>query len=201
MKLPQIDDGQDQVVAYMNEGPVGVDPNNGDLLWSYPYKNSQGVNASTPVWGDGNLLFCSSAFDGGSLVLKLTRAGDKTTVQEVWSHKLMRMHFSNVIRLGDTLYGTSGDFGPTPLTAVDVKTGQVLWRDRSLAKAELLYTGDRFIAIDEDGNLILATPTPTGLKIHAKVELLKNNAWTPPSLVGTTLYIRDRKAIMALDLK
>jgi outer membrane protein assembly factor BamB len=194
-------DGQDQLVAFMNEGPVGLDPNNGELLWSYPFKNSQGVNASTPVWGDGNLLFCSSGYDGGSLVLKLTKTGDKTTAQEVWSHKLMRMHFSNVIRLGDTLYGTSGDFGPTPLTAVDVKTGQVLWRDRNLAKAELLYVGDRFIALDEDGHLIMAAPTPTGLKIHAKVELLKHNAWTPPTLVGTTLYVRDRKTIMALDLK
>ncbi len=194
-------EGQDQLVAFMNEGPVGIEPNSGDLLWSYPHKNSPQVNASTPVWGDDNLLFGSSAYDGGSFVLKLTKTGDKTTVQEVWAHKLMRMHFSNVIRLGDTLYGTSGDFGPTPLTAVDVKTGQVLWRDRSLAKAELLYVGDRFIAIDEDGHLIMATPTPTGLKIQAKVELLKHNAWTPPTLVGTTLYVRDRKTIMALDLK
>jgi outer membrane protein assembly factor BamB len=194
-------DGQDQLVAFMHEGPLGIDPNTGDLLWSYPFKNSQSVNASTPVWGDGNLLFCSSAYDGGSLVLKLTRSGDKTTAQEVWSHKLMRMHFSNVIRLGDTIYGTSGDFGPTPLTALDVKTGQVLWRDRNLAKAELLYAGDRFIALDEDGQLIMATPTPTGLKMLAKVDLLEHNAWTPPTLVGTTLYIRDRKTIMALDLK
>ena len=194
-------DGQDQLVAFMHEGPLGIDPNNGDLLWSHPFKNSQSVNASTPVWGDGNLLFCSSAYDGGSLVLKLTRSGDKTTAQEVWSHKLMRMHFSNVIRLGDTIYGTSGDFGPTPLTALDVKTGQVLWRDRNLAKAELLYAGDRFIALDEDGQLIMATPTPTGLKMLAKFDLLEHNAWTPPTLVGTTLYIRDRKTIMALDLK
>jgi outer membrane protein assembly factor BamB len=194
-------DGQDQLVAYLNEGPVGVDPNNGDLLWSYPHENSQGVNASTPVWGNDNLLFCSSAYDGGSLVLQLTKTGDKTTVQKVWSHRLMRMHFTNVIRLGDTVYGTSGDFGPTPFTAVDVQTGQILWRDRNLAKAALIYAGDRFIAIDEDGHLIMATLTETGLKINAKVELLETNAWTPPTLVGTTLYVRDRHSIMALDLQ
>jgi len=194
-------DGQDQLVAFMNEGPVGIDPNDGALLWSYPHQNSTETNASTPVWGDDNLLFGSSAYDGGSFVLKLTRTGNKTTVQEIWAHKLMRMHFGNVIRLGDTVYGTSGDFGPTPLIAVDIKTGQILWRDRSVAKAELLYTGDRFIALDEDGHLLMATPTPTGLKMQAKVEVLKTNAWTPPTLVGATLYVRDRKTIMALDLK
>jgi len=26
-------------------------------------------------------------------------------------------------------------------------------------------------------------------------------AWTPPTLAGTALYVRDRKTIMALDLK
>jgi hypothetical protein len=77
----------------------------------------------------------------------------------------------------------------------------VLWRDWGLAKAALLYIGDWFIVLDEDGHLIMATLTPTGLKIHAKVELLKSNDWTPPLLVGATLYVRDRKTIMALDLE
>ena len=46
-----------------------------------------------------------------------------------------------------------------------------------------------------------ATPTPEGLKLHSKVELLKSNAWTVPTLAGTRLYVRDRRTIMALDLK
>ena len=54
--------------------------------------------------------------------------------------------------------------------------------------------------IDEDGKLVLATPTPAGLTIHSEVALLNHNAWTVPTLVGTTLYVRDRKIILALDL-
>ena len=194
-------DGQDQLVAYMHEGPVGVDPNNGDLLWSYPFKNSESVNASTPVWGDDNLLFCSSAYDGGSLVLKLTRNGNQTTVEQVWANKLMRIHFGNAIRVGNYVYASSGE-GPAPFTAIDVKTGQIAWRTRGLGRASVLLAEGRFILLDEDGNLALATPTPEGLKIHSKVEsLLTSYAWTPPTLVGTTLYVRNRKTIMALDLK
>ncbi len=29
---------------------------------------------------------------------------------------------------------------------------------------------------------------------------MTENAWTPPTLVGTKLYVRDRKNIVALDL-
>jgi hypothetical protein len=47
---------------------------------------------------------------------------------------------------------------------------------------------------------MLATASPAGLKVQAKVELLKDNAWTAPTLVGTKLYVRDRKTIMALEL-
>jgi hypothetical protein len=34
----------------------------------------------------------------------------------------------------------------------------------------------------------------------AKAELLTSLAWTPPALVGTRLYIRDRRNMMAVEL-
>jgi outer membrane protein assembly factor BamB len=195
-------DGQEQLVAFMYDDVVGLDPRGGDLLWSYPHKTEFGLNVSTPVWGEAdNLLFVSSSYGGGSRALKLTRAGAKTTVEEVWAHKLMRIHYGNVVRLGDYVYGSSGDFGTAPFTAVNVKTGKVAWRDRSLARSSFVAAEGRFIILDEDGSLTLATPTPEGLKVHSKAELLKGNAWTAPTLAGTRLYVRDRKTIAAFDLK
>jgi outer membrane protein assembly factor BamB len=192
--------GQDQLVAFMWGEIVGVDPNNGNLLWSHPHPVEYGLNTSTPVWGSDNLLFVSSGYSGGSRVLKLTRAADKTTVEEVWANRLMRIHFTNAIRVGDSIYGSSGDFGPAPFTAVDVKTGNVQWRHRSFPRASFLFADGRFIILDEDGHLLLATATPQGLTVTSKVELLSNQSWTVPSLSGTRLYLRDRKNIMALEL-
>jgi outer membrane protein assembly factor BamB len=193
-------DGQDQLVAFMYGEVVGVDPNNGDLLWSHPHPVDHGLNTTTPIWGPDNLLFISSGYDGGSRVIKLSRAGDKTMVEELWASRLMRVHFSNAIRIGDLVCGSSGDFGPAPFTAIDVKTGKVLWRNRSFPRASFLFADGRFIILDEDGQLILATATAEGLTVISKVALLSNQAWTVPSLAGTRLYLRDRKNIMALDL-
>lgn len=193
--------GQQQAVLMMESEVIGIDPNNGELLWSHPHKNRTKTNVSTPIWGEDNLLFCSSAYDSGSRALKLSREGDTTKVEEVWYQRQMRVHMSNAIRLGDTVYASSGDFGPTPFTALNVKTGQVLWQDRNLSKASFLSADGRFILLDEDGELILATPTAEGLKIQAKVSLLTKTAWTPPTLVGTKLFLRDRKTVLALDLK
>ncbi len=55
--------------------------------------------------------------------------------------------------------------------------------------------------LDEDGTLSLAKVGPKGIEIISKVEqLLKEKAWTVPTLAGKTLYLRDNKSILALDL-
>jgi hypothetical protein len=152
-----------------------------------------------PVWGGDNLLFFSSSYGNGSRVLRLTREGEKTRVEEVWHNGRVRVHFGSVVRIGDTVYASSGHDGPAPLTAVDVPTGRILWQSREFAKANFVWADGRLILVDQDGHLGLATPTPEGLTVHAKVLMLSPNAWTLPTLVGTRLYARDRKVIMALD--
>jgi hypothetical protein len=42
--------------------------------------------------------------------------------------------------------------------------------------------------------------SPDGLKVLARAPVLQNISWTPPTLVGTTLYVRDRKSIAAFNL-
>ena len=193
-------DGQDQLIAFLGKVVAGIDPNNGNLLWSHGHVTEWGLNISNPVWGPDNLLFISSAYSGGSRVVKLTQKDGKTTAEEVWAHKRMRLHHGTAIRIGDYVYGSSGDFGPAFFAAVNVKTGDIAYQDRSFPKVNFVSADGKLIILDEDGNLALATATPTELKVISKVSVLKNLAWTAPTLVGTKLYLRDRKTIAAYDL-
>lgn len=193
-------DGQDQLIMFLGKVVAGLDPNNGNLLWSHPHVTEWGLNITMPVWGDDNLLFISSAYSGGSRVLKLRQKDGKTTVEELWFHKQLRIHHGTAIRVGDHVYGSSGDFGPAFFAAVNVKTGDVLYRDRSFPKTTFVLAEGKFIILDEDGNLALATASPAGLKVISKASIMKNLAWTVPTLVGTKLYLRDRRTIAALDL-
>ena len=193
--------GQDQLIAFLGKVVAGIDPNNGNLLWSHPHVTEWGLNISMPVWGSDNLLFISSAYSGGSRVLKLTQKDGKTTAEELWFHRRMRLHHGTAIRIGDYVYGSSGDFGPAFFAAVNVKTGEISYQDRSFPKSNLVLADGKLIILDEDGNLALASATPTELKVISKASVLKNIAWTVPTLVGTKLYLRDRRTIAALDLK
>ncbi|MDQ3213914.1 MAG: PQQ-like beta-propeller repeat protein [Acidobacteriota bacterium] len=193
-------DGEDQLVVSGAAEVVGVDPANGTTLWSHPNKTDYGLNISTPVWGEGNLLFLSAAYNNGARLLKLTRGGGKTTVQELWMQNRMRVHIGTVIRLGDFAVGSSGDFGPCPAVAIDLKTGQILWQSREFARSMFLHADGKLIVLDEDGTLGIATATRQGLTVLAKTPVLTNRAWTPPTLAGTKLYVRDRKQMIALEL-
>jgi outer membrane protein assembly factor BamB len=193
-------DGRPELIVFTYAEIAGLDPDTGALEWTRPHKSDQGVNVATPIWGDDHLLFISSAYGGGSRVLKLARTGAAVSVEEVWANQRVRIHFGNAVRMGGRLYASNGDMGSAPFAAIDITTGQMLWRDRSVTRATLVGAGSRLVLLDEDGNLALATPGESGLELHGKVQILKERAWTAPTLSGTTLFVRDRHQIMALDL-
>ena len=192
--------GQDQLVVTGADEMLGVDPSNGTVLWRHPHKTQWGLNISTPVWADDNLLFVSAAYNNGARLLKLTQTAGKTTVEEQWFQNRMKTHIGTVIRLGDFYVGSNGDFGPCPTVGVDVKTGTVLWQNREFARSTFLHADGKLIILDEDGNLGLAAPTRQGLNVLARASVLSNKAWTVPTLAGTRLYVRDRAKMLAFEL-
>jgi len=193
-------DGRPELIVFTFGDMADLNPDTGALEWTRPHPTDQGVNVATPVWGDDHLLFISSAYNGGSRMLKLVRTGGTVSATEVWATQRIRVHFGNAVRLGPRIYFSNGDFGSAPFTAVDAATGDIAWRDRSVTRASLIAAGNELVILDEDGDLALATPGPSGLELHAKVALLGERSWTPPTLSGTTLYVRDRHQIMALAL-
>jgi outer membrane protein assembly factor BamB len=193
-------DGQTQLVVLGGQSVNGLDPDTGTILWSHPHDTSGDMNNTTPIWGDDNILFITSAYDQGSRGIRLSRKGDATFAEELWFTNRFRLMFTNGIRIGNHLYGTSGDFGPAFLGALDVRTGEVAWQERGFSRANLVHADGKLVILDEDGQLALAEVSPGGLKRLASAKLFTTTAWTVPTLVGTTLYARDRERIVALSL-
>jgi outer membrane protein assembly factor BamB len=193
-------DGQPQVVALVADKVIGFNPEDGEPLWSHPHPTQNGLAISTPVWADGNLLFVSSAYSGGARLLHLARSGGQTTVSERWHNPRLQLHFGTAIRVGDYIYLSSGHSGPGFMSAVEIASGRIAWQTRDFAKAQLLYADGKLIVLDEEGTLGLARATPERFQVLARVPLQKRLSWTPPTLVGTRLYVRDRATISALEL-
>jgi outer membrane protein assembly factor BamB len=193
--------GLDQLAAVMDGAVIGVNPHNGDLQWRIPFKADYSIAVATPLWGPDNLLFVSAEYNAGTKVIQLQRSGLETKATELWNSIRLRLHHGNAMRIGDAIYFSSGGKGSQAiLTSVDARTGKIHWQERSIAKATFVWADQKLITLDQDGNLMIAHPSTQGFRISAKAPLLTRLAWSPPVLVGTRLYIRDRRTMMAIDL-
>ena len=191
---------QDQLVVVAEKLIAAVEPATGRMLWRHEHPIRGGYISSTPVWHDDGRLFFSAAYGAGSRCLQLACDADKTIVKEIWHNPRMRVHHSNAIRVGHVIYGSSGDFSALLFTALNAKTGKVLWQERKFGRASCVYVDGKFIVLQEDGTLILASMTPKKITVHSKIKLFDGRAWTGPVLDNKRLYIRNREEIMALEI-
>jgi outer membrane protein assembly factor BamB len=193
--------GLEQLAVLMDNAMFAVNPHNGDLQWQVPFKADYSIAVATPVYGPDNLMFLSAEYNAGAKVIELTRNGQQTTAKELWSSNRLRLHHGNAMRIGDAFYFSSGGKGSQAiLSAVDARSGKILWQERSIEKASFVWADQKLVTLAQDGQLMIAYPSPQGFKIAAKAQLLSSLSWTPPVVVGTRAYIRDRKELMAVDL-
>jgi len=188
--------GQEQMVLMTPTEVLGVAVDTGKVAWRHPHENQYKNNCAGPWWGDDGLLFVSSQGDAGSRTLKLTRNEGVTAVEEVARNPKMKIFHNTAMRVGDWIYAGSHDF----VAAHNVRTGETAWKERGFSEVNMLSADGKMILLDENGLLALAGVSPKGLEIKARAQVLAKPSWTPPTLVGTRLFVRGKGRLMALDL-
>jgi hypothetical protein len=151
---------------------------------------------------DENHIWVSSQFlPAGGRLIEITAAEDgKLHAEQLLYEKRLRASHWTMIPIGDVIYGSTGGNDISFLTAFEWRTGKTIWRERGFHKAQALYADGKFLFIDENGLLAIARVSPEGMQLLAKAQVTEADSWTLPTLIGTTLYARDRKSILALDL-
>ena len=185
--------GTTQLVVPAAGEVVGLDPEDGRLLWRHPHANSARTILSDALPGEDGVLFVSAYFLG-SIGLELGAGGE--SVKERWQSRGLQLAQSNAIRVGDVVYG----FHNSILAALDMASGELLWRERGFERANLVRVGDRFLLFDRLGTLSLVSLDRRGVTRHAEARILEGRSWTAPTLVGDRLYARNLESIVAIDL-
>lgn len=193
--------GREHYIYFEPEGVVALDPATGKTLWKHAIQFNNGNHLTPAVRCDESHLWVSSQFDtGGGRLLEVLAGEGGLAVKELWfTPRLKASHWTLHCR-GDFLYGSIGGNDTSRLAAVRWKTGEIAWQERGFHKAQALWADGKLLFLDEAGKLALARVSPDGLTVLATTQIAKPNAWTLPTLVGTTLYLRDQEKIVALDL-
>ena len=120
--------GVRQYVQLTGENVVGVDPDSGKVLWRAKRHGETAVIPTPVVKGD--LVFVTSGYNVGCNLFRVTRSGDRFTAKQVYANGDMENHHGGVVLVGDHVYGT----GDNMLVCMDLATGKVAWKDRSVGK-------------------------------------------------------------------
>ena len=193
--IPLEVNGGTQVVFFTAQRALGLDLNDGRLLWEYGKAANNVANVATPI-ARGNRVFLSSDYGTGGGVVEIKADG---RAQEVYFTKDMRNHHSSSVLVGDYLYG----FSSSLLTAMKFDTGEIAWRDRSVGKGSLVYADGNLYCFSENGVVGLVEATPTGYREKGRFRIAQDSlpTWTHPVVVGGRLYLRDQDTIYAYDVK
>jgi outer membrane protein assembly factor BamB len=177
---------------------IGLNSRNGELLWRYEKVSNRVANIATPVVSQDH-VFVSTDYGTGCALLKLTPDGGAVRMEEVYFNKDMRNHYTTSILLGDYLYGFSSGI----LTAMNFKTGQVAWKDRSVGKGNCIYADGRLYCQGEGGVVGLIEPAPAAYKEISRFEINRGSypTWTPPAIAEGKLYLREQDTIYCYDIK
>ncbi|MDX1503526.1 MAG: PQQ-binding-like beta-propeller repeat protein [Thermoanaerobaculia bacterium] len=190
--------GRRQLLSFMAEELLALDPDTGAELWSFRHGNQWGHNIHMPAAVD-DLLFLSSP-QAGSRGLRLVPEGGGYRVEALWSTRRVQLYHVSSVKEGEWIYGSTGVTAPAFLVAMNIRTGEIAWRERGLAKANCVAAGDRLVILDEHGILYLATASPEGFEIHARAPLRDRPAGTGPPGGGPRLFARDLERIRAFEL-
>lgn len=192
--------GEEQLVQCTKKAVLGVNPKTGALIWEYKYPGSADDYRSifaTPVWNGSETLFFSSARYGSAIKLAKSKAG--TSAKFLWSSRKTPLGMGTPILMDNLLIGPKR--GNVALfVAVDIHTGKREWLKRLFPMATVLGGGGKLIVLDQEGQLALVTATRKDLTVVSQCQVTEKESFTAPVLVGTTLYVRDEKNIMAYDL-
>jgi outer membrane protein assembly factor BamB len=190
--------GVRQAVFFTGERALGVDVNDGRVLWSYNQVSNRTANIATPIVR-GNRVFLSSDYGTGAALLELTPSGNNVSAREVYFTREMKNHHASSVLVGDYLYG----FDSMILTAMHFDTGKVAWENRSVGKGSLVFADERLYLYSERGVVGLAEASPQGYREHGRFQLETGNlpTWAHPVVSGGKLFLRDQDTIYAYDVR
>jgi outer membrane protein assembly factor BamB len=178
--------GKRQLLCFLGEALVSLDPATGKEFWRYPWKTAYECNIATPI-AVGNYVFISSGYGKGCALMEVVaEPNDSAGARFVYENNRMCNHFSSSVYYKEHVYG----FNEGTLTCMNLRTEQVRWKEKGFKKGSLLIADGHLVILGESGRLALAKATPDGYVEEAACELRATRCWTPPALADGKLYIR-----------
>jgi len=179
--------GRRQILAVTARRAAGLAPEDGTVLWDFPWANSIGINVSQPIVVGANRFFISAGYGKGAALVELSDAGGKLSAASVWEKASMKNKFNSSVLHEGHVYGLDEGL----LTCVDVATGEQKWKARGYGYGQVVLASGHLIVTTEEGEIALVRATPAGHTELARFPALEGKTWNCPAIAGGRLLVRN----------
>lgn len=204
-----------QVVAFTAEGLIGLNLEDGGLLWRVPLSSTYGRHVTTPVVVSNIVIVASR--ERGMVAVEVTRqsvatgaANSSNSVAAVkwnarikWDSMDFAMNFSSPVAVGEYVYGLGPD---REIFCAEARTGKAMWSKRGYTPTEpenshaaLLAMGKNLLLLTDTGELVLFAANPTAFKELGRVQVCGVN-WCNPAYADGRLFLRDARELVCVEL-
>lgn len=195
--------GTRQLIAWGPEHIQSLDPDTGEVNWTYPYPVTYGVSIAQPLYHDGLLLV--SGYWHGTKVLRLGSTPKEAAL--AWENEtgicglMSAPLFKNgVVYMLDRIRG---------LQAFELKTGKILWSDDNTLTPKdrnpqmsvvWMNEADNIAALlNATGELAYVRLKPQGREELARWQII-GKTWAHPAFAGNHVFARSDKELAAWRL-
>ena len=191
--------GRPLALFLTREGFVALEPETGKVAGKRRWRarSNASVNAASPV-ASGNEVFLSASYGTGAILLEAGPEGWR----ELWSgDDSLSNHYAASVLHGGFLYGFHGrqETGQA-LRCVEWKTGKVRWSLERFGAGTVQMSDGRLAILRENGEFLLAAPSPAGFKPQVTVKLLDGTVRAYPALQQDVVYARNEKVLAAFRI-
>ena len=183
-------EGTRQIITITQGKLVGVDASNGMLLWERPFVITNKTNSVTPVVHGRTIIVSGNGEP--TRALAIAKRANQWVTDIVWENADIPLRMSDAVVVGDVLFGlanrNSGQY-----FAVDAATGKTLWTSdgRQAAHAAIARSGDLFLSLEDDGELVVVRNSKTGFEPLHRYKVADAATWTPAAYSGNRVLVKD----------
>ncbi len=190
--------GVRQILTFTATRLVALSPENGTLLWEFPWRTAGGLNASQPLIAGPDRVFISTGSHADAAMLQLAAGADgQLTARELWRTNRMNNHFTSSVLHDGFIYGLDESI----LACIDASTGDLKWKGGRYGYGQVMLASGHLIVLTEQGELALVRADPKAHQEIARFPAIEGKTWNHPAMSDGILLIRNIEEMAAFNLR
>jgi outer membrane protein assembly factor BamB len=189
--------GRRQILVVSAKRVMGLNPDDGSLLWDHAWVTDFGVNSAQPIVLGENRLFISAGYGHGASVLEIAPNDSRFSARTVWANNMMKNKFNSSVLHQGHIYGLDEGI----MACVDAGTGQRKWKGGRYGYGQLILAGEHIVLLSDSGELALVKATPEQHVEVARFSAIEGKTWNHPAISNGRLLVRNQTEMACFDVR